>query len=329
MSFVTSFPPPLAAVAPPRVLGAIDVGTNAARLKLAHLYSPGKLVPFYKLRAGIRPGEGVYATGEMQPPVVERLVATLRTFMGVCAEHGATVRAVATSSLRSARNAAEVQARVLAEAHVHLEVIPGSEEARLICLGVLNGRPPTERSLVVDIGGGSTEVILAAGDSPLEVWSLPLGTVRLTELYGTARRVEPKRLARLRERARSVVREELGHLTSEALPTGAYGSSGTIKALAGYVGPRRSSVLDCALLGTAVEELAAMKMRQRRKRFPPGRADIIVAGAAILEALSGYLGLRTVTAVEAGLRDGLLVHLAREPAPAPAAAVALHPLELA
>lgn len=319
MSFVPTFPPAFDSGSPPRVLGAIDVGTNAARLKLAHLYPTGQLVPFYKLRAAIRPGEGVFASGEIRQPVADRLVATMRAFMHVCAEHGATVRAVATSSLRSARNAAEVQARVQAEAGVHLEVIQGSEEARLICLGVLRDRPAGERSLVIDIGGGSTEVILAWGDAPVGVWSLHLGTVRLTELYGTARRVEPKRLARLRAHAQAGVREALTVLSDVPLPAHAFGSSGTIRALAGFIGRRHSSVVDCALLGTAVEDLAAMKMRQRRKRFPPGRADIIVAGAAILEALATHLGLSTVTAVETGLRDGLLAALARdhESAPSP------------
>ncbi len=296
----------------PPVVGAIDVGTNAARLKLAHLYPDGRLVPFYKRRAPIRPGEGVFTTGEMPPPVVARLVATLRQFMEVCRSHGACVRAVATSSLRNARNAEAVQTRVQAEAGVRLEVISGLEEARLICLGVLHGRRAEERSLVLDVGGGSTEVILAAGDVPIGLWSLPIGTVRLTDLYRSARRMPPKRLARLRAATRSVVQDGLRILPGEGLPPNAYGSSGSIKALAGYVGPRNSNRIECARLSEAAEELAALKMRRRRQLFPPGRADIIVAGAVILEALAAHLGLQAIDAVATGLRDGLLVSLERD-----------------
>jgi exopolyphosphatase/guanosine-5'-triphosphate,3'-diphosphate pyrophosphatase len=296
----------------PPVIGAIDVGTNAARLKLAHLYPGGRSVPFYKQRAPIRPGEGVFTTGEMPPPVVERLVATMRQFMDICLAHGARVRAVATSSLRNARNAEAVQARILAEAGVRLEVISGLEEARLICLGVLHGRRAAERSLVVDVGGGSTEVILAAGETPIGLWSLPIGTVRLTDLYGSARRMQPRRLARLRAATRGVVEDGLRILPGEGLPSSAYGSSGSIKALAGYVGPRSSNRIECARLSDMAEELAAMKMRRRRQLFPPGRADIIVAGVVILEALAAHLGLQTIDAVQAGLRDGLLVSLERD-----------------
>ena len=296
----------------PPVIGAIDVGTNAARLKLAHLYPGGQLVPFYKQRAPVRPGEGVFTTGEMPPQVATRLVDTICRFMDVCRAHGARVRAVATSSLRNARNAREVQARIQAQAGVYLEVISGLEEAHLICLGVLHGKHAADRSLVVDVGGGSTEVILAAGDMPIGLWSLPIGTVRLTEVYRSARRMQPKRLARLRAATHSVVEAGLRILPGEGLPATAFGSSGSIKALAGYVGPRRSSQIKCALLGEAAEELAAMKMRRRRQFFPAARADIIVAAAVILEVLAKHLGLQVIDSVEAGLRDGILVSLQRD-----------------
>jgi len=296
----------------PLALAAIDVGTNAARLKLAHWYADGRLVPFLKRRAPIRPGEGVFTGGEMAPQVVARLVTTLREFMQISSSHGAHVRAVATSSLRSARNSAQVQAFVEDQAGIHLQVISGEEEARLICLGVLQGRPPAERSLVVDIGGGSTEIVLATGEQPQQLWSLPMGTVRFTDRFGAGRCGKAERLARMRKAAWEIVEQELCGLEAEVLPPYAYGSSGTIKVLAGYAGPRSSDRIDCGRLGESVQALAAMKMRQRRERFQSGRADIIVAGAVILEAVAQRLALKTVVAVEAGLRDGLLVAMARD-----------------
>ncbi len=294
----------------PLTLGAIDVGTNAARMKLAHLYPDGRLVPFLKRRAPIRPGEGVFERGEMAPAVAERLVQTLRAFADDGERHGAQVRAVATSSLRNARNAKEVRRRVRKEAGVALDVISGMEEARLICRGVADGVPTGKPQLVLDIGGGSTEVMFSVPGEPMALWSLPLGTVRLGAQFDTARRTAPDELEALRGHVRRVLAMGLADFPAQAVPPRAFGTSGAIRALVDYVGPRRAREASRGQLGPAVDELAAMKLAQRRKRIAAGRADIIVAGGVILECLARQLGLEVVETVDLGLRDGLLRELA-------------------
>src|SRR5687768_11935871 len=99
----------------------------------------------------------------MPKHVANRLIATLGRYNSLCRRHKARVRAVATSALREARNRDEIVRRIRSEAGLLLEVVSGKEEARLICMGVLFGKPASERSLVIDIGGGSTEVATAVG----------------------------------------------------------------------------------------------------------------------------------------------------------------------
>src|SRR5690242_11092653 len=141
-----------------QVLAAIDVGTNAVKLELARPLPDGSLETLHEERDPVRPGEGVFRTGSIPAPVADRLLSALRRYAALCRRHRALVRAVATSALREAKNADEVRRRVRLETGLSLDVVSGKEEARLICLGVLYGKPAGARSLVIDIGGGSTEV---------------------------------------------------------------------------------------------------------------------------------------------------------------------------
>src|SRR5262245_43149203 len=156
----------MALIHPRPVVAAIDVGTNAVRLEIASLLANGARKSLHQERDAIRPGEGVFRTGRLSPKVEERLVATMRRYSQLCRRYRARVRAVATSALREAKNRDEVVRRVHADTGLKLEVISGTEEARLICAGVLEGMPGQSHSLCIDIGGGSTEVISGVGERP-------------------------------------------------------------------------------------------------------------------------------------------------------------------
>jgi exopolyphosphatase/guanosine-5'-triphosphate,3'-diphosphate pyrophosphatase len=240
--------------------------------------------------------------------VATRLVATLRRYSALCKRYGARVRAVATSALREARNRDEIVRRVRREADLSLDVVSGREEARLICLGVLHGKSATQRSLCIDIGGGSTEIIYAHGDQPRDLWSLDLGAVRLTELFELKDEVPRKKLALVRNFAREMLDERLkGPL--KGLPHSAIGSSGTIGAIVAFARKEGMGHATVQEISRAVEELAEMDVEKRRKRFDPRRADIIVAGAVVLEAVMRRLKVQTITAVDRGLREGILYDL--------------------
>jgi exopolyphosphatase/guanosine-5'-triphosphate,3'-diphosphate pyrophosphatase len=291
-----------------RVIAAIDVGTNAVRLEIARVHPDGGLETLHQERDPIRPGEGVFLTGAIPPEVAERLLTTLHRYAALCRRYGATVRAVATSAVREARNGPEIVRRVRRSVGLDLEVVSGREEARLICLGVLRGRPPEAPALVIDIGGGSTEVATALGENPTELWSVPVGAVRLTQIFGTRGRAPEQRLGALRAFAAEAFREAIpgpGRRLRHAL-----GSSGTIHAVVAYAsgGGTRATRREVA---RAVEDLSEMSLSRRRRHFDPRRAEIVVAGAAVLEAAMRHLGLASVTSVETGLRNGVLVELSR------------------
>jgi exopolyphosphatase/guanosine-5'-triphosphate,3'-diphosphate pyrophosphatase len=290
------------------VLAAIDVGTNAVRLELARPDADGSLETLHQERDPIRPGEGVFATGAMPEETAERLLSTLRRYAALCRRHKAHVRAVATSALREARNSSDIVRRVREEAGLTLEVVSGKEEARLICLGVLHRKPPGTRSLLIDIGGGSTEVATAVGEKPDNLWSLSLGSVRLTEVFEASGTVTAKQLRLMRSFVYEALRKTLPEQLPN-LPRVALGSSGTINAVVSFASSESSGNATVRQLTQSVDALADMAPERRRKRFDPKRADIIVSGAVILEAVARHLGVESVSVVNRGLRDGILVDL--------------------
>ena len=291
-------------------MAAIDVGTNAVRLKLGRPLPDGSLETLHEERDPVRPGEGVFRGGSIKREVADRLLATLRRYAALCRRHHATVRAVATSALREAKNAPEILRRIRREAGLDLEVVSGKEEARLICLGVLAGKPPNTKSLLIDIGGGSTEIATAQGERPTALWTLAIGAVRLGELFEIDRKLGGKKLRVMREYAAELVGETLPSRIA-GVPRSALGSSGTIRAVVGFAAAEGTAHATARQLTRAVEELVEMGPEERRRRFEPRRADVIVPGAVILEALAHRLHLKSVTAVEGGVRDGVLVDLLR------------------
>lgn len=292
------------------VLGAIDVGTNAARLKIVRVQPDGAFLPLHEERAPVRPGEGVFNSGVMRKAVADRLVATLERFGAVCKEHGAVLRAVATSALREARNQDEILARIKRDCGIELEVVSGREEARLICLGVLRGKPAQRRSLVMDVGGGSTEVVSAKGETPLQLWSVPLGAVRLSELFDTRFALDDQQLKVMREYAARSVAQALPEGIDRA-PSAALGSSGSIRALVGYAATPGTAFATRRQIVRSVKQLSAMSLAERGAHFDPSRSEVILAGAVIVEATMKALQLESIAAVPSGLRDGILVDMWR------------------
>jgi exopolyphosphatase/guanosine-5'-triphosphate,3'-diphosphate pyrophosphatase len=292
------------------VIAAIDVGANAVRLEIARGFADGSIESVHQERDPVRPGEGLFQTGVVPPAVVDRLVAVLRRYGIICKRHQARVRAVGTSALREAKNRDEIIRRAKREAGLVLEAISGKEEARLMCLGVLSGIRPRARTLCLDIGGGSTEVAGAVGEQPTRLWSVAIGSVRLTQIFKCDGEISPKRLRLLREFAREAVKESLP-AGIRGFPRVALGSSGSIRAVVAFAAAEGTAHATAEQISRAVDKLARMEPDERHRRFDTRRADVVVAGAVILEALAHHLGLEAVTAVERGLRHGVLVDLVR------------------
>lgn len=294
-------------------VAALDCGTNSLRLLVADLDpATGTQVDVQRALRIVRLGQGVDASGSLHPDAVARLLAGCDELAGLVADAGATrVRFCATSAARDAAAVQDVEAGVRARFGVPVEVITGAEEARLTAVGAargLAGMTLPEPLLVVDIGGGSTELATLAADGVLQVHSVQVGSVRLTERLMAGEQAT----AAQRQAVRDAVDAALGGVWPGGepvpVPRGLVVVGGTAVTVAGHVlglavdrladSHRARPALGDVL--AACDRLAAMPVAQRAalRCMLPGREDVIGAGALVLE--------RVVLAVRDGLADDVL-----------------------
>jgi len=308
-----------------RTLGFIDLGTNSVRLLLVRVAQNGATSVLSQQKEVVRLGEGEFIEGTLQPEAMQRAILVARTFADMARTYGAEeVVAIATSATREARNQADFVRRLRQEADLAVRVVSGREEARLIYLGVASGvHLNGDAALFVDIGGGSTELIVGDHAQHHHLDSLRLGALRLTSLFflpGETGPVADDRYALIRRYVENSAVRTVQQLRAFPFQR-AIGSSGTIENLADMAvrmahrrERTREDVLTRAQLAEVVAALCAAPLEERR-RLPginPARADIIVAGAAILEALMDMLGVAELQITDRGLREGVLVdHLAQ------------------
>lgn len=303
------------------LFGAIDVGTNSIHLIVVEFdstFDTTRVV--YKDREMVRLGSNdAMERGRLSSKAMARGVDAIVRFVQAARDRGAErIRAVATSAVREAENCEEFRAQVELQAGIALEVIPATEEARLIHLGVANGYPIYDRlACIIDIGGGSTEFIVADGERPYLLDSVKLGSLRLYDRFLRGR--SPQRAEReLRRHIRETLAPLIERVRRYRIDT-VIGTSGTIMGLA---------ALDAAARGLAIKRVhgytvhrerlkalqtAMLAMTENERRRMPGmnprRADIIVAGNAILIEALEQLGREEIVVSERALRDGIIVDL--------------------
>jgi exopolyphosphatase/guanosine-5'-triphosphate,3'-diphosphate pyrophosphatase len=267
----------------------------------------------------VRLGSGPGDMKRLAPDAIDRGVAALKRFRQVADISGASIRAVATSAVREAENRDEFVRRAHDDANIDVEVVTGVEEARLIHLGVLQAVPVEgDQVLLIDIGGGSTEFVVGQGTEILEARSLKLGAIRLTSRFFPD---EPLTSAQVKQ-CRAHVRAYLAPVARDVKRHGfdlALGSSGTILSVAAMVLARRGEdpgrnvgnvTFTRKELSKVVAALVAAPTAKQRLKTPgldPRRADIIVAGAILLEEAASMLGFDAMTVSDYALREGLLL----------------------
>ena len=301
---------------------AIDVGSNSIRCLIAERGEDGHLQVIDDLKDQPRLARGLSATGVLAEASVERALESLGRMVQASERRGVTRLAlVATAAVRDAANGAAFAERVKRELGIPLEVIDGETEARLAFLSVSEHFPIGRgRAVVADIGGGSLELVLAVGGLVDRVVSLPFGAVRLTEQY-LADGADGDAVRRLRSAVRQKLRRAVP--SREWATAKLFGSGGTFTNLARIAAARdRGAVPPGGIHGSAVplaelqrvlEWLAAMSVEERRKvkGLNAERADIIVAGLAVAAEVLERFNAPKVTVSAFGLREGLLIHLAR------------------
>jgi len=315
------------------VLAGVDLGTNNCRLLVARPRAEGFRIVDAFSRI-VRLGEGVEATGSLSPAAMDRTIAALKVCAGKMRRRGVThARSVATEACRRADNCADFLARVRAETGIEIEIISSAEEAALAfagCSPLLTAEPA--RAVVFDIGGGSTEVgcfeIGTERRRSLAGWhSVPVGVVGLAERYGHGHgRVPPEAFEAMTEEMRGLLHpfEERHGLAASAREgqVQMLGTSGTVTTLCGVhlELPRydRSRVdggyLDFPTIERLSQRLAAMSLEERAAIPSIGRerADLVVAGCAILAAICRLWPVGRLRIADRGVREGILFGLLAE-----------------
>jgi exopolyphosphatase/guanosine-5'-triphosphate,3'-diphosphate pyrophosphatase len=299
-------------------IAAIDVGSNSIHMIVAEARPDGHFIVLDREKEMVRLGEKSLTTGRLQKPAMDRGIRTLKTFKSIAVRHGVTrIRAVATSAVREAGNGGEFIQRIFDELSLRVRVIPGREEARLIHLGVaqvedLDGPP----SLVLDIGGGSVEIVLAEKDRTPELHSLKLGVARITEAFLTEDPPRPKEIARLEKFLRAELEPALVTAARRRVRR-VIGTSGTLLTLISMAAHRLGVHPGTQAHGLAVPAEAVSGLRRGLVRadregrlgmrgMDPKRVDMIVAGAVLADVVLRRLGATRIQACTWALREGLL-----------------------
>lgn len=299
-------------------IAAIDIGTNSIHMVIAEATHGESFAVLDREREVVQVGRDSFADGRLRGAAMQRTAAALRRFVQLARRHAVDrILCTATAAVREARNGGEFLALARRESGVSPRVIPSEEEGRLIHLAVqaalqLDARP----ALVVDIGGGSAQLVHVRGRELLRVAGVPLGALRLTE---TLLRHDPATdddLERLRRHVRKLLKGALESFADPA-PELLYGSSGSIHAIAelahrqdtGQALPQvNGHVLTLGSLATLNRRLERMP-RAQRERLPgidPARAEILVPGAIVLEQVLRLTNAGEITLSDYGVREGLV-----------------------
>lgn len=308
----------------PCMLAAIDIGTNSVHMVIVRI--DPMLATFTivaREKDTVRLGERDAKTGELSPSAMERAIAALKRCHDLALSMGVDhIIAVATSATREATNGNQFLARIEAEVGLQVDLISGQEEARRIYLGVLSGMDfQNLPHIIIDIGGGSTEIILADSQEPRFLSSTKIGAVRLTRDFIQTDPISLTEFASLRAYVRGMLErpiDELRHSLQAGETVRLVGTSGTIETL-GIINalnqqreipnPLQGYQLTRKDLRDWVKRLMTLNYEQRFAI--PGlsdkRAEIILAGAVILLEAMTMLNLDTITICERALREGVIV----------------------
>ncbi len=325
-----------------RRIAAIDVGTNSVRLIIAETSADGSYRILDDEKEITRLGKGLGATGMLSADAIEHTVVTIARMKSIAAGYGASeIQVVGTSAAREAKNTSTLENQLRERTGLQLRIISGEEEAMLAYRSAAGAFDlAAVPGAVIDIGGGSTEIILSAavgagvrgaasgsrgsglGGGVIErVYSLPLGAVRLTDQFGGPEQCSGKRYAQMCEHIKSMLKEHVGR--APIVPQLVIGTGGTLTTLASMVlqkeiGPSGDGLFAGGVQGLEVGRADLKHLLEYLRKLPvkertrvPGlsadRADIIIAGLAIIDGVLKRLGANRVRVHEGGIRDGILL----------------------
>lgn len=298
---------------PPETVAAVDLGSNSFHMIVSKLHD-GQLHTIDRMREMVRLAAGLDFTGRLTDAAQERAIECLQRFGQRLREiPQGSVRAVGTSTLRRAKNAREFLRRAEIALGHPIDVISGIEEARLIYLGVAQSlEPDRQKRLVIDIGGGSTELIIGTGITPSRKESLDIGCVSMSERCFPDNKINAKRMKRAIISAQlefeSVWQDFYAGKWQQAV-----GASGTCRAVAkvlqgrewsntGITAQGLNQLVDCLIEAGDIQEIRLPELSLDRLPVFPG-------GVAIVQAAFKTLGIQEMQVSDGALREGLIYDL--------------------
>jgi len=301
-------------------LAAVDVGTNSTRLLVADVDGDRILDQLDREMVITRLGRGVDRTRRFEPASLRRTLEVLGDYAERCRRLGVeATRVVATSATRDATNREEFLGGVRERFGVDAEVLSGDQEAATSYLGAIHDLEGEERTLVIDIGGGSTEFIIGNHD-PEAMLSIDIGCVRLFERHLASDPPAPGEVAALR----ADVREHLGKVFGVLDPSTArmvIGVAGTVTTITALTlglelyDPQRihHAAISAAGIHDTAERLVAMTIAERAALpvMAKGREDVIAAGGLVMDEICATFGFDRMIASESDILDGVLLGLSR------------------
>lgn len=298
-------------------LGVIDVGSNTVHLLVVDAHQGARPLPAFSHKRELRLSEFTDDTGAIANAGIEELVTFIRECQQIAEDQGVEeLLPFATSAIREAANGEYVIEQVRARSGLNIQVMPGEDEARLTFLAVRRWFGwSAGRLLVVDIGGGSLELVTGTDEEPDVAMSLLLGAGRLTRgLHGDPPPQEE--LKALRKKIRSDIARELRPLTKAGAPDRMIGTSKTIRSLARMCGAAPSAegpyvqrTLARDDLRALVPKLAKMTAAQRASLpgVSAGRATQVLAGSMVIEAVMDLLDIQALELCPWAMREGVIL----------------------
>ncbi len=302
------------------LIAGIDVGSNGIRLAIGRAGPKAAVEPVAGYREAVRLGADAFSLGYFQESTLGRATGAFVQFRALLKEHGVTrLRAAATSATREADNGHELIERIRAATGIELEVISGVEEAQLVFAAVrkvIDFRGKT--AVMIDMGGGSVEVTVARNGLSLGCETLPLGSVRILQRLQREGLPESATLDMIERHRGSIAGLLRAELNEGEQPDICVGTGGNIERMAklriqmlGKVKRGKVKLSDLEQIvpalwqRTVAERIGAMGMR-------PDRADVIAVACAVMRMIMADAGLKRVLVPGVGLKEGLLLQLARD-----------------
>jgi exopolyphosphatase / guanosine-5'-triphosphate,3'-diphosphate pyrophosphatase len=299
-------------------LAAIDIGTNSVHMIVVRVRPDFSFEVIDREKEMVRLGAGGLDGRRLTREAMQAALQALSKFERLARSHQVDeILAAATSATREAENGGDLLAAIESQTGIRPRIITGSEEARLIHLAAVYGVDTPKPAVVIDIGGGSVEITLGAGGDVRFARSFKLGVLRLSERFVTSDPLSKRDDRKMVAHIGALVDRYLGHIVAAGYDR-VIGTSGTILSLGSVAAAQESGAAPDEVRNLRVSAKAIRKVRKlvceepldRRLQIPaldPRRADLVVAGAVLLDTLLRTLDARDITLCDLALREGLVL----------------------